>query len=89
MRARGLEPLRAEAHQDLNLARLPIPPRPRGIQDRAGGQKRRMADPEQREEESQEEATTKFEQARDEQRATTERVAEDIQDAPLTERDDD
>ena len=48
-----------------------------------------MAHPEQREEESQEEATTKFEQARDEQRATTERVAEDIQDAPLTERDDD
>jgi hypothetical protein len=48
-----------------------------------------MADPEQREEESQEDATTKFEQARDEQRATTERVAEDIQDAPLTKRDDD
>jgi hypothetical protein len=88
MRARGLEPLRAEAHQDLNLARLPIPPRPRGIQDRAVGQKRRMADPEQREEESQEDPTTKFEQARDEQRATTERVAEDIQDAPLTEREE-
>ena len=29
MRAEGLEPPRAEAHQDLNLARLPIPPRPR------------------------------------------------------------
>ena len=48
-----------------------------------------MADPEQREEESQEEATTKFEQAREEQRATTERVAEDIQDAPVTERQED
>ncbi len=30
MRAEGLEPPRAEAHQDLNLARIPIPPRPRG-----------------------------------------------------------
>ena len=30
MRTRGLEPPRALAHQDLNLARLPIPPRPRG-----------------------------------------------------------
>ena len=30
MRAEGLEPPRAEAHQDLNLARMPIPPRPRG-----------------------------------------------------------
>ncbi len=29
MRAEGLEPPRAEAHQDLNLARIPIPPRPR------------------------------------------------------------
>jgi glucosyl-3-phosphoglycerate synthase len=29
MRAEGLEPPRAEAHQDLNLARMPIPPRPR------------------------------------------------------------
>ena len=30
MRAEGLEPPRAEAHQDLNLARLTkIPPRPR------------------------------------------------------------
>jgi hypothetical protein len=47
-----------------------------------------MADPEERERESQDEATTKFEQKREEQRATTERVAEDIQDAPLTERDE-
>jgi hypothetical protein len=30
MRAEGLEPPRAEAHQDLNLARIPIPPRPLG-----------------------------------------------------------
>jgi hypothetical protein len=30
MRAEGLEPPRAEAHQDLNLARIPIPPRPHG-----------------------------------------------------------
>ena len=29
MRTRGLEPPRALAHQDLNLARIPIPPRPR------------------------------------------------------------
>ena len=29
MRARGLEPPRAEAHRDLNPARLPVPPRPR------------------------------------------------------------
>jgi hypothetical protein len=48
-----------------------------------------MADPEQRERESQEEAETKFEQARDRDEATTERVAEDIKDAPLSERDDD
>ena len=47
-----------------------------------------MADPEQRERESQEEPTTKFEQEREEERATSERVAEDVQDAPLTERDD-
>ena len=35
MRAEGLEPPRAEAHQDLNLARMPIPPRPRGALERA------------------------------------------------------
>ena len=29
MRARGLEPPRAEAHRDLNPARLPVPPHPR------------------------------------------------------------
>ncbi len=34
MRAEGLEPPRAEAHQDLNLARIPIPPRPRGLDSR-------------------------------------------------------
>ena len=34
MRAEGFEPPRAEAHQDLNLARMPIPPRPRGAPDR-------------------------------------------------------
>ena len=28
MRARGVEPPRAEAHRDLNPARLPVPPRP-------------------------------------------------------------
>jgi hypothetical protein len=31
MRMRGLEPPRAEAHTDLNRARLPIPPHPRGV----------------------------------------------------------
>jgi hypothetical protein len=30
MRMRGLEPPRAFAHTDLNRARLPIPPHPRG-----------------------------------------------------------
>src|SRR5439155_5887091 len=30
MRMRGLEPPRARAHGDLNAARLPIPPHPRG-----------------------------------------------------------
>mgnify|MGYP001048067873 CR=1 FL=1 len=35
MRAEGFEPPRAEAHQDLNLARMPIPPRPRGGPARA------------------------------------------------------
>ena len=44
--------------------------------------------PKSSERESQEETTTKFEQERKEERATTTRVAEDIQDAPLTERDD-
>jgi hypothetical protein len=37
MRARGLEPPRAEAHRDLNPARLPVPPRPRSYKDRARG----------------------------------------------------
>jgi hypothetical protein len=32
MRMRGLEPPRAFAHTDLNRARLPIPPHPRGKQ---------------------------------------------------------
>lgn len=31
VRAEGLEPPQATAHQDLNLARLPFPPRPRGL----------------------------------------------------------
>jgi hypothetical protein len=47
-----------------------------------------MADPDKRERESQEEPETKFEQEREEERATTERVAEDIVEAPLTERED-
>ena len=47
-----------------------------------------MADPEQREQESQEEPDDKFHQKRAEEEATRERVAEDIDDAPLTERDD-
>jgi hypothetical protein len=29
MRAEGLEPPRPLDHEDLNLARLPVPPRPR------------------------------------------------------------
>ena len=37
MRVRGLEPPRAEAHQDLNLARIPVPPHPRDSQDREPG----------------------------------------------------
>jgi hypothetical protein len=37
MRARGVEPPRAEAHRDLNPARLPVPPRPRRYKDRAHG----------------------------------------------------
>ncbi len=47
-----------------------------------------MADPEQRERESQEEDETKYQQRRDEEQADVERVAEDVQDAPLTERDE-
>jgi hypothetical protein len=35
MRAEGLEPPRAEAHQVLSLARLPVSPRPRRFKDRA------------------------------------------------------
>jgi hypothetical protein len=48
-----------------------------------------MADPEQREQESQQEPDDKFHQGRDEEQATRERVAEDIENAPLTERDSD
>jgi hypothetical protein len=33
VRMRGLEPPRAFAHTDLNRARLPIPPHPRGEAD--------------------------------------------------------
>jgi len=47
-----------------------------------------MADPDQRESESQEEDETKFQQRREEERADVERVADDVQDAPLTERDE-
>jgi hypothetical protein len=36
VRMEGLEPPRAEAHQDLNLARIPIPPHPRGEVDYGG-----------------------------------------------------
>jgi hypothetical protein len=53
------------------------------------GKKPQMADREQREHESQDEESTKYEQEREAERATSERVAEDIQDAPLTERHDD
>ena len=89
VRARGFEPLRAEAHQDLNLARLPVPPRPRArFRIDPDGHKLCMADPEQRERESQEEDKTKYQQRREEERADVERVAEDVQDAPLTERDE-
>jgi hypothetical protein len=35
MRARGLEPPRAEAQRDLNPPRLPVPPRPRGARNLA------------------------------------------------------
>jgi hypothetical protein len=90
MRARGIEPPRAEAHQDLNLARLPVPPRPRvDFRIEPIDKKPHMADREQREHESQDEESTKYEQEREAERATSERVAEDIQDAPLTERHDD
>ena len=37
MRAEGLEPPRALAHEDLNLARLPVPPRPRRSADSRPG----------------------------------------------------
>src|SRR5439155_23780183 len=37
MRAEGLEPPRALAHEDLNLARLPVPPRPRRWADSRPG----------------------------------------------------
>jgi hypothetical protein len=39
MRARGLEPPRACAHRNLNPARLPVPPHPRGptVADAGGG----------------------------------------------------
>ena len=47
-----------------------------------------MADREQREQESREEPDDKFHQKRAEDEAARERVAEDIEDAPLTERDD-
>ena len=47
-----------------------------------------MADPEQRERESQEESETKFQQRRDEERVETSREAEDVRDATLTERED-
>ena len=47
-----------------------------------------MADPEQRERESQQDPDTKFHQKRDEERAETAREAEDVRDATLTERDD-
>jgi hypothetical protein len=53
------------------------------------GKKPQMADREQREHESQDEESTKYEQEREAERATSERVAEDIQAAPLTERHDD
>jgi hypothetical protein len=48
----------------------------------------RMADPEQRERESQEESETKFQQRRDEERNERAREADDVRDATLTERDD-
>jgi hypothetical protein len=47
-----------------------------------------MADREQRERESQQEPDDKFHQQRDEEQATRERVAEDIENAPLTDRED-
>jgi hypothetical protein len=47
-----------------------------------------MADPEQRERESQEDPETKYDREREREQATEERVAEEIKDAPLSERDD-
>ena len=89
MRARGFEPPRAEAHQDLNLARLPVPPRPRVRFriDRAGHVPG-MADREQRERESQQDDETKFQQQREEEREDVAREAEDVLDATLTEQDE-
>src|SRR5262245_212990 len=36
MRARGVEPPRAQAHRDLNPTRLPVPPRPRAAKGSPG-----------------------------------------------------
>jgi hypothetical protein len=86
MRAEGLEPPRAFAHQDLNLARLTrIPPRPRtaivpSFGGRACGENPAMADPHQREQESREDPETKFQDLRDEERSDRERLAEDVED---------
>ena len=88
VRARGLEPPRALAHRVLNPARLPVPPHPRWFKDRAAGYPRRMATPEDRERESRESDTTKFEElteeVREEQHEAAERIAK-----PLEPQDDD
>ena len=79
VRAEGLEPPRAFAHQVLSLARIPVSPRPR-FRIVPASEDLRMADREQREQESLEDPETKFQEQRDEERAERERLAEGVED---------
>jgi signal transduction histidine kinase len=92
MRAEGLEPPRAEAQQVLSLSRLPVPPRPRvWFTGYPGGYTEPMSEqsPEEqkaeREAESRESDTTKYDEQREEQSAERERIAQELEeDPPLT-----
>jgi hypothetical protein len=53
-----------EAQRDLNPPRLPVPPRPPRLKDRADGYERLMSDQADRERESRESDITKFEEIR-------------------------
>ena len=81
---------RRERHRGLNPVRLSAPPRPRRFKDRAKGNAKRMADPEQRERESRESEETKFEERLEEEASERADAAERIrQEPPLEQRDDD